>query len=103
VYEWCRVAPGQLPHGAVIAVADLTECYKVNRHLPGSGGDLAIHLLGKDSVKSISSDSYEYRCGDFSIGRYAWELQNVARIEPVPAKGSQGLWTWEWEDGADDE
>lgn len=31
--------------------------------------------------------------GDFTPGRYAWLLDIVRRIYPVPAKGRQGLWT----------
>lgn len=33
--------------------------------------------------------------GDYSPGRYAWQLSNVRPFEnPVPAKGSLGLWEW---------
>ncbi len=31
--------------------------------------------------------------GDFTPGRYAWLLEDVRPITPVPAKGRQGLWT----------
>ena len=101
VYEWCRCTPDALPHGAVIAVANLTECYKVNRHLPGFGSELDIDLRDHNSGITVSSNSIEYLCGDFLIGRYAWEFKNVVRIAPIPAKGKQGLWTWEWEDDSD--
>ncbi|WP_110932205.1 hypothetical protein [Paenibacillus bouchesdurhonensis] len=38
----------------------------------------------------------EYTFGDYSDGRYAWEMTNVQRMEkPVPVKGMQGLWNWE--------
>lgn len=31
--------------------------------------------------------------GDFSPGRYAWQLENVARLaDPVACEGKQGLW-----------
>lgn len=30
--------------------------------------------------------------GDFAPGRFAWLLDNVKPIDPVPAKGHQGLW-----------
>jgi hypothetical protein len=31
--------------------------------------------------------------GDWSQGRYAWELANVKMLDkPIPAKGKQGLW-----------
>ena len=34
--------------------------------------------------------------GDWTPGRYAWELRNIKLLpEPIPAKGQQGLWNWE--------
>lgn len=37
----------------------------------------------------------ERALGDFSRGRYAWQLANVRRFEkPIPARGEQGLWDW---------
>jgi hypothetical protein len=35
--------------------------------------------------------------GDFTPGRYAWELDNVRLIDSIPAKGQQGIWNWEGE------
>lgn len=33
--------------------------------------------------------------GDFSPGRWAWELVDLVRLaEPVAARGHQGLWDW---------
>jgi hypothetical protein len=34
----------------------------------------------------------EFEFGDYTYGRYAWLLDNVQRIDPVPAKGKQRLW-----------
>lgn len=37
----------------------------------------------------------EIAFGDYSPGRYAWQLEFVERFEPpIPARGAQGLWTW---------
>ena len=36
--------------------------------------------------------------GDWTPGRYAWELSDMKIIAPVPVSGRQGL--WEWEEGA---
>lgn len=30
--------------------------------------------------------------GDFTSGRFAWLLDDIQRVEPIPAKGHQGLW-----------
>lgn len=38
----------------------------------------------------------EFHFGDYSEGRYAWELADVKQLpEPIRAKGQQGLWNWE--------
>ena len=39
---------------------------------------------------------YAHLFGDFSDGRFMWGLEGVRRFrEPIPAKGMQGLWTWD--------
>lgn len=67
--------------GHVIAIADLVDCVEIN--------ESHIHylVLGLENGKSN-----EYVFGDFIVGRYAWILENVQRIEPVPAKGQQRIW-----------
>jgi hypothetical protein len=38
---------------------------------------------------------YEKELGDYSPGRYAWELTHIYRLHtPIPAKGALGLWQW---------
>lgn len=86
-----------LPTGAVVAVANLAECWEVIGEadvpepctvvlIDSNGG----HMFG------IPRYSNEGRFGFYSTGRYAWELSGVRRIpEPIPAKGMQGLWNWE--------
>ena len=33
--------------------------------------------------------------GDYTPGRYAWELSDVQKLEPpIPVRGAQGLWEW---------
>lgn len=66
-----------LPHGAVLAVADLTDC-----------------LLMDDAL--ISSISPQERAmGHWEPGRYAYRLDNVRPLTvPVPARGYQGFWEW---------
>ncbi|WP_409175496.1 hypothetical protein [Brevibacillus fortis] len=36
----------------------------------------------------------ELAFGWYDLGRYAWEMTDVKQIDPVPAKGQQGLWNW---------
>ena len=85
-----------LPHGAVIATADLVGCHKIV--LYGGRG------LSSTSTGWIETDRGTYdpterelSLGDWRVGRYAWELSNVQLLPatPIPATGKQGLWTWE--------
>ncbi|MFD5022241.1 ASCH domain-containing protein [Paenibacillus sp. NPDC058367] len=75
-----------LPTGAVVATCKLSDCLKsVDTWTDG------YELEGR---KLIYSPEYEF--GDFTPGRFAWELANVNQLpEPIPAKGQQGLWNWE--------
>ena len=61
--------------GAVVCIVDLVECIPTQR---------------LDCI-DISTDR---AFGDFTPGRWAWRLANVRKIEPVAARGAQGLWEW---------
>jgi hypothetical protein len=67
----------EFPLGAIVAIADLTDCIQMDREFINSQSDT------------------EKRCGDWNIGRYAWKLENVRAIDPIPQRGYQGLWDWE--------
>lgn len=71
-----------LPVGVILATCNLTDCLKVWKDI-GTGAAL-------DGWKSVSGN--EYMFGDFSEGRFAWNLQDIIQIEPIPAKGQLGLW-----------
>jgi len=71
---------GDLPRGAVIATAILLHVVTIE-HL-----ERAPHIL----------TPRERAFGNYSPGRYAWRLWNVKPLpEPVPARGSLGLWEWD--------
>ena len=78
-----------LPYGKVIAIADLVDCVKV------VGYDNFAKSPILDRKSWLLGDAKEIAFGDYSVGRYAWILDNVRRIDPVPAKGKQRLWEWE--------
>ena len=73
---WAGVTKKDLPFGAVIAICELVACIPTD--------DLTQGQIGADRP-----------FGDFSIGRFAWEITNVRPIEPIPAKGMQRLWEWD--------
>ncbi|ETT30703.1 hypothetical protein C161_27403 [Paenibacillus sp. FSL R5-192] len=72
-----------LPVGAVVATAQLTNCLKsVDTWTDG-------YVL--EGNRLVYSPEYEF--GDFEPGRYAWEMSDVKMLmKPLPAKGQQGLW-----------
>lgn len=71
----------ELPLGCVVAVADLVDCFQ-----------MSIAFVAGDPRLTDQERSFGY----YSPGRYAWLLDNITPLsEPVPARGSLGLWTWE--------
>lgn len=72
------------PTGCVIAIADLVACLPIEglRQAP-----LAARI-DKHTVLEILNHEY-------TEGPWCWLLDGVRRIQPVPAKGAQGLWNWE--------
>ena len=70
-----------LPHGAIIGMAELVDCRKI---------DQEYHDFVRDFCRS------DYAFGDFTVGRYAWRMEKpVLFKEPIPAAGKQGLWNWD--------
>jgi activating signal cointegrator 1 len=59
-----------LPLGAIVAVCRLVDCIETDEANP----------LGNERL-----------FGDYGHGRFAWILDNIEAIEPVPYRGRQGL------------
>jgi len=70
--SWPGVKIEDLNFGKAVAVVDLVNCKPT----------------GKLTQEEIGTDE---PFGDFSMGRFAWQLENVVAIEPFPVKGMQGL------------
>ncbi len=63
-----------LPRDCAVALVDLTDCIRMTPTF----------------ISQQSSD--EIDCGDWSVGRFAWKLENIKRIMPsIPIIGRQGL------------
>ena len=56
-------------------------------------------LIDKNFANKIkNNDNKCYLCGDFSIGRYAWILDNIEVLpKQIYAKGQLGLWNYKGE------
>lgn len=75
-----------LPTGAFLATAELVECHKVIATL----GYVSVFTNGK------TIEGLEVAFGDYTEGRYAWELDNLKVLdEPIEAKGQLSLWNWD--------
>lgn len=73
----------KLPSGVIIGKAVLTDCQQIDQEY-------------EDFIKNICPAEYAF--GDFTPGRYAWVMEDpVLFNNPIPARGSQGLWNWEGE------
>lgn len=95
------------PLGAVVAVADLVDVLPIELVLPkadrapgvpamSSGHDkITTHPMTEELYRFKGGDGLDVTdqrpFGDFTPGRFAWLLDNVRAVEPVPAKGHQGL------------
>jgi hypothetical protein len=89
-----------MPLGAVVAVCDLVDvvpirfCTMDYAHVCHSGAELLLHSdiarpWADGETEHIVTDQLPF--GDFTPGRFAWILDNVRPIDPVPMKGAQGL------------
>ncbi|WP_342234568.1 hypothetical protein [Inquilinus sp. OTU3971] len=66
-----------LPRGCVVATAIAARSEPITQEL----------------VDALSPA--EFAMGWYAEGRFAWFLEDVIKIEPVPARGMQGFWHWE--------
>lgn len=64
------------PLGSIVIKARLTDCILM------------------DDAFIASLDHVEKDLGFYERGRYAWKLEAIEIIEPVPAKGSLGIWNY---------
>ncbi|PYE49829.1 ASCH domain-containing protein [Paenibacillus barcinonensis] len=86
----------ELPTGAVIAKGNLNDVWTIERPYGDEG---IVERLSIDTGWTNVWGGYmpnEYHFGDYSDGRFAWQLDDVVQLqEPVPAKGQLSLWNWE--------
>ena len=66
------------PLGCIVIKAELTDCIPMDEKF----------------ISEIKKDEMEYKLGFYSVGRYAWKLENIEVIKPIPAKGKLGIWTY---------
>ena len=75
---------GELPRGAVLAI--VRTGFQVETD----------SVRGPAAFRGALISETEELFGDYSPGRWAWELEVVMRLtEPIPAKGGQRIWNWD--------
>lgn len=90
--NWDRL-PELLPYGKVIAIVDLIDCQKVIGKASLKIGDQKQMIAILENQMRIAGNEFAF--GDYEVGRSAWILANVRRIDPVPVRGMQRIWEWE--------
>ena len=82
----------RIPRGEVVATARLADV----RRVLALDLEAARATLAGSPTGTVLADPY----GDFSPGRWLWFLADVQPCNPpVPARGAQGLWNWEPQEG----
>ena len=46
-------------------------------------------------LEFIKQNPTEYNLGEYKLGRYAWILENIEPINPIPAKGQLNIWNYD--------
>jgi hypothetical protein len=69
--------PSALPLGAIIGTVEMHGSYEF--HHP-------------DEPTFVPCSEHERAFGDFTAGRYGFLLRDARVIEPIPCRGSLGLW-----------
>jgi activating signal cointegrator 1 len=53
------------------------------------------HLVGCRESSGAAPNDQEAALGDWSVGRWIWELADIKKLEePIATRGSLGLWEW---------
>jgi activating signal cointegrator 1 len=68
------------PHGAIVAICELTDCQKM------------WELQCFNGICINEQSQLELNLGDWRPGRYAWNLKNVLTLpQPISCRGYQGM------------
>lgn len=79
------------PYSCIVAIADLTDCLLMTDCSLDSSEALRKHSK-KHCIWIKSPSPLERAVGLWQPSRYAWKLENVRPITPIPCQGRQGLW-----------
>lgn len=67
-------------YGYIIAKCKLVDC----------------KYMDEDLIEEVKKNYKEYISGNYSVGRYAWILEDIKMLEtPIEVNGQLGIWTYE--------
>lgn len=95
--EWARRngVEDDLPLGAVVCTAILAGAYQCGHARWRTTCELCAYIDAVDGSLGLPHSAIPHdEFGDFTPGRWAWWLTDIETFDPIPAKGSQGFWTW---------
>ena len=69
-----------LSYGKIICKCNLVDCV----------------YMTEEFIEEVKKNNNEYVCGEYSVGRYAWILDNIEVLdEPIEVKGKLGIWNYD--------
>lgn len=79
-FERAGIVGEKMEFGSIIGIAQLKDCILITNEF-------------MNELRMEHPDEYSF--GDFTPGRYAWEMSGAYLFkEPIPAKGHQGIWNY---------
>lgn len=51
--------------------------------------------MDEEFLNKIKNNKQEYICGYYELGRYAWVLEDIQIIKPIPVKGKLNIWNYD--------
>lgn len=70
----------ELPYGCIVCTVNLVDCEPTEE------------VVKRTWFKEIAATELHF--GDYSPGRFAWQLDTPIFMGDTPARGSQGFWEW---------
>ncbi len=69
----------ELKYGYIICKCNLVDC---------------IYMTEEFIKQEKEKNPNNFIAGRYEVGRYAWVLDNIESIKPIPAKGQLGIWNY---------
>lgn len=81
-YAYQYVEKKDLQCGYIIAKCKLVDCIEMT----------------EEWIREIKENNpKEYQLGIYEVGRYAWILEEIEEIQPIPANGKLNIWDYKEE------